>query len=139
MDSSELYHTKQQFYLGAYTSLTAASLPDSSSDDYTPTLLYTARAHLALNTPSAALALLNQHPDPENVQIKALKSLTKYIVNPDETVLEELRDLVVEVESESEDKAKGFVKVIAGTALVRAGEIEEAIDTLGADTQDLEV
>lgn len=138
-DSSELYHIKQQFYLGAYNTVISTALPDTSSGDYTPTLLYTARAHLALNTPSAALKLLNDHPESEDIRVKALKGLTKYLEQPEESVLEELRDLVVEAESEGEENVKAFLKVIAGSALFRAGEIEEAIDTLGADTQDLEV
>lgn len=51
--------------------------------------------------------------------------------NPDEIELEALRDLCVEVEGETgwEEQA---VRVLAGTAFARAGEVEEALESLGA-------
>lgn len=59
--------------------------------------------------------------------------------------MEELRDLCVEIEGDDVDedvseKDKEVVKVLAGTAFVRAGEVEEALETLGAgtDMQNLE-
>ena len=48
--------------------------------------------------------------------------------------MEELRDLSVEIEGddlEASDKDKWLVRVLAGTAFARAGEIEEALETLG--------
>lgn len=48
-------------------------------------------------------------------------------------ILEELRDLCVEVEGDDVDESdRDQVKVLAGTAFAREGEIEEALETLGA-------
>lgn len=58
-----------------------------------------------------------------------------------EASLEELRDLAVEIEgddAEGSDEDKSLVRVLAGTAFARVGEIEEALETLGTDTEDLE-
>lgn len=58
-----------------------------------------------------------------------------------EAALEELRDLAVEIEgddAEGSDKDKSLVRVLAGTAFARAGEVEEALETLGSETEDLE-
>ena len=38
-------------------------------------------------------------------------------------------------DGEVDEKEKGLVRVLAGTAFTRAGEIEEALETLGAGTQ----
>jgi len=143
MDSSELYHVKQQFILGAYKTLTTLTLPDPNSPDYTPTLLYQARAHIALDDPKSALQLLPENS--ENVVVKATASLAKYVAASESTekeaYLEELRDLAVEIEEddvEGSDRDKALVRVLGGTAFARAGEIEEALETLGVDTEDLE-
>ena len=118
-------------------------MPDPNSPDYTPTLLYQARAHIALNDPKAALQLISAHS--ENVAVKATVSLAKYVAGSENTEkeasLEELRDLVVEIEEEDceeNDRDKALVRVLAGTGFARAGEVEEALETLGVDTQDLE-
>ncbi|KAG6844778.1 hypothetical protein H0H87_003896 [Tephrocybe sp. NHM501043] len=144
--SSELYHVKQQFVLGAYKTLINLTLPDPNSPTYTPTLLYQARAHIALNDPESALKLIPT--DSENVAVKAAASLARYVsasqnVDKDmiDASLEELRDLAVEIEGDDEevdDSDKALVRVLAGTAFARAGEIEEALETLGVDTEDLE-
>jgi len=65
--------------------------------------------------------------------------LVSYLKNPaeKETHLEELRDLCVEIEgedAEGDEYEKGSVRVLAGTAFAREGEIEEALETLGAGT-----
>lgn len=121
------------------------TLPDPNSPEYTPTLIYQARAHIALDQPSHALQLL---PDgSENVALKAVAALAKYVGAPGEAEreasLEELRDLCVEIEgedAEGDEKDKWLVRVLAGTAFARAGEVEEALETLGAgsNTQSLE-
>lgn len=143
MDSSELYHVKQQFILGAYKTLATLTLPDPNSPEYTPTLLYQARAHIALNDPKSALQLIPA--DSENIAVKATASLAKYVAASESTEkeasLEELRDLAVEIEEddvEGSDRDKALVRVLAGTAFTRAGEVEEALETLGVDTEDLE-
>jgi coatomer protein complex subunit epsilon len=54
-----------------------------------------------------------------------------------EALLDELRDLCIEVETEEYDQAtssSGLVKVAAATAFVRENELEEALTTLGAGT-----
>ncbi|KAI0704265.1 coatomer complex protein [Cytidiella melzeri] len=136
MESSEIYHVKQQFILGAYQSLADLTLPDPSSPDYTPTLIYKARAHIALSAPDSALSLLSSSAvNRENVAIKAVGGLAKYVSEPDESVLEELRDLCVEIEGddvEGDEKDRWVVRVLAGTAFARAGEVEEALETLQA-------
>ncbi|KAJ7115971.1 coatomer complex protein [Mycena epipterygia] len=143
MDSSELYHVKQQFFLGAYKSLINLPLPDSSSSDFIPTLIYQARAHIALNNPAAVASLVPA--DSENVAVKAVSALARYVSAVDaatqEAALEELRDLAVEIEGEDvegTERDKHSVRVLAGTAFARAGEVEEALETLGAETEDLE-
>jgi len=118
--------------------LISLALPPKASPEYIPILVYQARAHLALNDPSAALSLLPT--DSEDVTIKAVSSLAHYIASSsessdgDEAALEELRDLSVEIEGddlEASDKDKWLVRVLAGTAFARAGEVEEALETLG--------
>jgi len=140
MDSTELYHVKQQFTLGAYKSLAASPLPSPSSLTYHPTLLYKARALIALGDAQEALALLPT--ESENVAVKAVTALAKYVgasaPEEKEAGLEQLRDLCVEIEGEGEgegdDKDKELVRVVAGTAFARAGEVEEALESLGAGT-----
>jgi len=142
MDSSELYHVKQQFILGAYKTLVQTPLPDSSSSDYIPRILYNARAYIALNEPKSALELIPE--DSENIALKAVASLARYVEATDSTkaeaALEELRDLSVEIEGEDveSERDKALVRVLAATAFARAGEVEEALETLGSDTEDLE-
>ncbi|KAH9940834.1 coatomer epsilon subunit-domain-containing protein [Epithele typhae] len=143
MDSSELYHVKQQFTLGAYKSLVDLTLPDALSPEYNPTLVYQARAHIALGNTAAAEALIPA--DTENVALKSVAALARFVTADEdarEPILEEFRDLSVEIEGECDASAweKGVVRVLAGTAFVRVGEIEEALETLGAgnDTQNLE-
>ena len=76
--------------------------------------------------------------------VRAVSSLTRYIAatapsssessEGAEAALEELRDLSVEIEGddlEASDKDKWLVRVLAGTAFARAGEVEEALETLG--------
>lgn len=142
MESSEIYYVKQQFILGAYKSLLSVPLPDQNSPDYTAALLYQARSHIALNDTESALKLLPE--DSDNVALKAVASLARYIAAKDETTkesaLEELRDLSVEIEDDGEgtEREKALVRVLAGTAFARAGELEEALETLGTETEDLE-
>ncbi|TFK39790.1 coatomer complex protein [Crucibulum laeve] len=143
MESSELYHVKQQFILGAFKALTALELPDASSPDYAPTLLYKARSYIALNDTTSALQLIPS--DTEDITLKAAASLARSVaasnLSDQEAVLEELRDFSVEIESEDfegSEKEKAVVRVLAGTAFARAGEVEEALETLGTETEDLE-
>ncbi|KAF8159444.1 coatomer complex protein [Crassisporium funariophilum] len=143
MESSELYHVKQQFTLGAYKTLVQQALPEPSSSDYITRVLYKTRSYIALNQPKSAIELIPE--DTENVALKAVASLARYVGATDslegEAALEELRDLAVEIEGEDvegSERDKALVRVLAGTAFARAGEIEEALETLGSDTEDLE-
>ncbi|KAI0924526.1 hypothetical protein AcW2_005395 [Taiwanofungus camphoratus] len=144
MDSSDVYHIKQQFILGAYKSLIDLTLPDSTSLDYTPILVYQCRAHIALNNPAAVSTLVPSNT--ENIALKAVAGLARYVVAgaaEKDAALEELRDLCVEIEGEDLDateKEKGMVRVLAGTAFALAGEVEEALETLavGTNTENLE-
>ncbi|EIN09551.1 hypothetical protein PUNSTDRAFT_51790 [Punctularia strigosozonata HHB-11173 SS5] len=134
---SELYLVKQQFTLGAYKSLVDSPLPDASSPDYHQSVLYHARAHIALSNPGAVARLVS--PGEENVALKAVSALARYVAAEDESekeeVLEQLRDLCVEIEEgEDSEEDKGIVRVLAGTAFIRAGETEEALETLGVGT-----
>jgi len=128
---------------GAYQSLVNLTVPDPSSEDYIPTLVYQARAHIALHNPKAAIGVIPE--DNANVALKAVVALARYVdaegSSESESLLEEFRDLSVEIEgddAEGTEGEKAFVRVLAGTAFARAGEIEEALETLGADTEDLE-
>lgn len=131
-------------FQGAYKSLIDLSLPDPNSPDYTPTLVYQARSHIALNDPKAALQLVPTGS--ENVALKAVVALAKFVAAEEaaddkEALLEELRDLSLEIDGddvEGTERDKATVRVLAGTAFARAGEVEEALETLGADTEDLE-
>ena len=127
MDSSELYHIKQQFTLGAYPTLIETPTPDPSSPDYIPTVLYKARAHLAAGDSASALALIPG--ESENVALRAVAALAQ-----GEEGLETLRDLCVEIEAGEDDDIgeweRDVVVVLAATAFMRAGEVEEAIETL---------
>ncbi|EPQ56504.1 hypothetical protein GLOTRDRAFT_39548 [Gloeophyllum trabeum ATCC 11539] len=139
MESSELYHAKQQFILGAYSSLIDLTLPDPNSPDHNPILLYKARAHIASGSPKWVTELVPA--DTEDVSLKAVTALARYRQATEDadkdSALEELRDLCVEIEGEdgsTDERQKALVRVIAGTAFVWAGEIEEALETLGAGT-----
>ena len=129
--------------IGAYKPLSVQTLPDESSSDYVPALLYKARSLISLNESTSALALIPE--DTENVVLKAVASLARYVGasgSPEaEAALEELRDLSVEIEgedAEGNELEKALVRVLAGTAFARAGEVEEALETLGSETEDLE-
>ena len=105
--------------------------------------MYNARAYIALNEPKSALELIPG--DSENIALKAVASLARYVDAVDSTkaeaALEELRDLSVEIEGEDVDESerdKALVRVLAATAFARAWEVEEALETLGSDTEDLE-
>jgi len=96
---------------------------------------------IALNDAQSALKLVPE--DLENVAVKAVASLARYVDASEEpnaeAALEELRDLAIEIEEEGvSDGDKALVRVIAGTAFARAGEVEEALETLGTETESLE-
>jgi len=128
---------------GAYKSLSQQTLPDSSSTDFIPALLYKARSLIALNDSRSALSIIPKNSD--NIAVKAVASLARYVDSSDspqaEAALEELRDLAVEIESEDfegSDRDKALVRVLSATAFARAGEVEEALETLNTETEDLE-
>lgn len=98
---------------------------------------------IALNDSQSALDLIPKGTD--DIAVKAVASLARYVDASDspqaEAALEELRDLAVEIESEDfegNDRDKALVRVLAATAFARAGEVEEALETLNTETEDLE-
>ena len=111
------------------------TLPAPSSEEYDAFLLYKARALLALGKPAEAEALIP--PSTEALPLKAMSALARFVASgdADESALEELRDLCVEVEADEGDEVgeqeRNRVRVLAATAFVRAGEVEEALETLG--------
>lgn len=122
---------------GAYKTLAEMNLPSSSSSDYTPALLYKARALLALGNATEAETLTSH--DTASLSVKAVNALARYVAasasgsGEKDAALEELRDMCVEIEGEDMPEAwKSTVRVVAGTAFAREGEIEEALETLGA-------
>lgn len=118
--------------IGAWKSLTELS-PDQSSPDFAQTRLYQARAYVALNKPQDALNLLES--DDSSLSVRAVRSLARYVAkdNTDKS-LEDLRDLSLEIDEGVDEREKCLVRVIAGTAFALEGEIEEALETLGAGT-----
>ena len=129
--------------IGAFKTLVDLTLPDASSEDYTPILLYKARAYIALDDAKSVPSLIPSAT--ENIALKAVMALARYVSGDEmaEAALEELRDLCVEIEGDDVDateREKGWVHVVSGTAFVRAGEVEEALETLGAEsgTENLE-
>lgn len=87
-----------------------------------------------MSKPTEALNILP--PGNSSLSSRAVRALAKYVAGEDgEKALEELRDLCIEIEEEGVDeKEKSMVKVVAGTAFAREGEMEEALETLGAGT-----
>lgn len=131
------------FLLGAYKSIVESPLPDESSSEYHAVLTYKARAYLALNDTKSALQLVSEGT--ENPALKAIGSLARYLASEGsgdtEAALEELRDIAVEIEGddvEESEEDKALVRMLAATAFTRAGEVEEALETLGTDTESLE-
>ena len=134
-------HGTQNTYLivGAYQNVAKNPLPPTESPEYLPTLLYTARAHIALSNPASALALVQADVQPAVRAIRALASYlqAKSTSSDVEAILDELRDLAIEVEGEEDTQAESgagssVVRVAAATAFVAEGELEEALTTLGA-------
>ncbi|KAF8165561.1 coatomer complex protein [Crassisporium funariophilum] len=125
MESSELYQVKQQFTF-----------------DYITRVLYQTRSYIALSQPKSAIELRTE--DTENIAPKAVASFARYVDATDSLEGDaalELRDLAVEIDGEDVEgskRDKALVRVLAGTAFACAGEIEEALETLGSDTENLE-
>ena len=131
-------------FTGAYKSLADLTLPDASSPDYVSLALYKTRSLIALGRTSDVLQLIS--PNSDSLSLKAARSLAKYVQEEQtegdkDAPLEELRDLCVEVEGDEVDsKERWNVRIVAATAFARAGEIEEALETLGvgSNTESLE-
>jgi len=144
-DSDSLFYLKNQFYLGAYRSVANNPPPPKDSAEYLPTVLYSARSFIALNQPDRALSLV---PADTQAAVRAVRALATYVKTKAssgdvELLLDELRDLTIEVEGEDggeQGAGTGVVRVAAATAFFHEGEIEEALATLGAGAggQDIE-
>ena len=108
-----------------------------TSSDYNAFLLYKSRALIATGRAKEVDSLISQETDV--LSLKASRSLAHYIVaatsgDDYEPSLEELRDLCVEVEEDVSVTERWSVRVLAGTAFAHAGELEEALETLGVGT-----
>jgi coatomer subunit epsilon len=102
-------------------------------------VLYHIRSLIALDQLDKAVSLTSELHDSGLVS-RSVTALVSYLKNPNEKVtpLEELRDLCVEIEgeeAEGDELEKGVVRVLAGTAFAMEGELEEALETLGAGTK----
>jgi len=125
---------------GAYKTVLATPNVDENSPDYASTLLYKARASLALGDAKAVNTIIPEDAAGVSLPLRAVRSLAKFVITADsgassdenDVVLEELRDLCVEVEGEEVGEVeRGQVRVLAATAFARQGEVEEALETLG--------
>lgn len=126
------------FASGAYKNLTSYPLPDTNAEDRMLLVLYHIRSHIALGQLDKAISLIPELKD-SGLLSRAVKALASFLKSPaeKETYLEELRDLCVEIEGEdveADEYERGAIRVLAGTAFAREGEVEEALETLGAGT-----
>jgi len=132
MESESLFLVQQQFYLGDYRAL-ASQRPHDPTE-----LIYVIRALFALHKSDEALALIPSGS--QNLSHRALRSLASYISSKSDEHLEELRDLCLEVEGEDISSVDtSTIKVSSATAFFLAGEIEEALSTLGAGTSSKDI
>lgn len=118
--------------------MTSYPLPDTNAEDRVLIVLYHIRSHIALGKLDKAISLIPELND-SGLLSRAVKALASYLKTPSEkeTHLEELRDLCVEIEAEdveADEYERGAIRVLAGTAFAREGEVEEALETLGAGT-----
>jgi coatomer subunit epsilon len=106
---------------GAYKTLAELTLPDPSSADYAPRLLYKVRSCIALNDLQTALSLLPA--ESEDVSVKAVTALGQYraasaggdVAAADvEAAIEELRDMCVEIEGEDDAEIGEREKALCG-------------------------
>ncbi|KAF8308786.1 coatomer epsilon subunit-domain-containing protein [Cantharellus anzutake] len=144
-DSDSLFYLKNQFYLRAYQSVARNPPPQKDSPEYLPSLLYSARSLIALNQSDEALLLVSADTLPAVRAVRALATYVKTKASGGEVepILDELRDLTIEIESEDEGvqgAGTSVVRVSAATAFLQEGEVEEALTTLGAGAggQDME-
>ena len=68
----------------------------------------------------------------------AVTLLAQYIASPSESILDSLRDVVIELEDAESTPQTSIAKAAAATAFVRAGELEEAVDVLTSEDKSLE-
>ena len=135
------------------TELTPACISEATSQGTTPSddpsslhrAIYVARSHLALSpiqTTEASSVIKPFLPAPA---AKATYAFIRYISSSSskEGIVDELRDLVIELEGAEEGNEQieeGLVRSLAGTVFVLEGENEEAVATLteGAAKSDIE-
>jgi coatomer protein complex subunit epsilon len=98
---------------------------------------------LALSQTQEAAGTIKPFLSTPTPAAKATDAFIRYHSKKDESVVDELRDLVIELEGAEEGDEKteeGFVRTLAGTVFVLEGENEEAVATLteGAAKSDIE-
>lgn len=118
-------------------------LVDSPESDEDVTLLaYTLRSHLALSSPpSAYSALLTKTSSSEDPTLRAISLLATFTSSSEgerEDVLEQARDLAIELEEVEEGQTAGSAKAVVGSLFVKAGEWVEAVDLLSSEKESLE-
>jgi coatomer protein complex subunit epsilon len=134
---SVTYNIQSLFYQGAYEACSVAvkAASGSSSDETSQIrLLYGARSQIALNKPSAALALLPASIDTPAAQ--AVRALAKFVEAQDssdasgaEEALTELNDLLDQ--AVVGDANGQTIRVCAATAMARDEDPVGALETLG--------
>ncbi len=148
------------FFTACIQESQSVPLTDLSNPENLSRALYSARSHLALQPPSTSSALSVLAPalkaSSPPASAKAVAVFAEYISategDPKSGKVEELRDLLLEYEEEGDAEDEGeegevgmkeeerIVRVMAGTAFILEGEVEEAYATLteGCGKTDLE-
>ncbi|KAL9940183.1 hypothetical protein V8E36_000888 [Tilletia maclaganii] len=137
------YEAQTLFYQGAYegTIASAANINPttiSSNPQARASLLYAARAHLALNNPAAALALLPTPSDHKDVT--AVHTLATYLQDGDDEALLSLNELLEEAEESGGEDADALqtIRICAATAMFKDGDALGALETLSAASRQIE-
>jgi len=89
------------------------------------TFIYHIRALLAQNNTTHALSLLPT--DSQSIHIISLSALANYLHSRHPSHLDQLRHLSLQVDDD-------IVRIISGTAFACAGQLEQALEYLGAST-----
>ncbi|KAK0530395.1 hypothetical protein OC834_003327 [Tilletia horrida] len=134
------YEAQTLFYQGAYEGCIASAaninpaLVDSDPQAKA-SLLYAARAHLALNNPAAALGLLPSSS--EHKDIVAVRTLATFLQDEDVEALNTLSELVEEAEGEDEDTLQ-TIRICSATAAFKDDDALGALETLSAAQNQIE-
>lgn len=133
------------WHLACISEATSQGTSPSSDPSSLHRAIYTARSYLALSSPQSKEASAVITPFLPAPAAKATDAFIRYLSTSSdkESIIDELRDLVIELEGAEEGNEKveeGLVRALAGTVFVLEGENEEAVATLteGAAKSDIE-